>query len=823
MSRKYRDAAERLQQNVQRHLQEMKELSSSDDEDPFESNVLESVFRSYRTGGGDSQLLNRTRNLLEEAISGRAVTCLICIGSVKRADAIWTCENCCCYFHISCIQKWGNDCVSIKQNEIQAPITVYRAKKVEWCCPKCRQSYTKNQIPRKYRCYCGKTDDPPVHPWLIPHSCGEICQKRISIGGHCMHQCLLLCHPGPCPPCPQTVNGTCYCSKETKLVRCSSNKWSCGKPCQKLLLCNSHKCENECHEGTCPPCTYSSLQPCECGTEKVMRLCNDAKWQCQKPCNKPFDCGYHKCEKVCHSGSCGPCPNTGMRSCPCGAKERYVKCPDFLETCLGTCNKKQEYCEHSCPEKCHKGPCPPCQVVIQKKCSCRTHERSIPCSREFRCETKCRGSRLCGKHPCAKKCCNGNCPPCEKLCDKQLQCGRHKCTAICHLGPCYPCPRESKVTCRCKETYVTVPCGREKHVKPPKCNLPCKIKYKCGHIDENKHPCHFGECPLCKAICEKPYPKCDHYCKATCHKFVPVVFKQVEKPATPWDIQPPKTKIMALDCPPCEAPVPVICFGEHETEEQPCHSATRRPCGRECGKPLACGNHSCTQLCHLYQPDPNYPNIPFLCRQCDKECQVPRPAKCAHKCPKRACHTGECPPCEILDRILCHCGLTELYLRCKEFCTATIDTLSCKQQCPKHLECGHRCKNNCHPGECGNQVCTKKTKVYCPCGNLKKEAPCNLVNKGEANITCDESCEAKKLAIKLEKEREIQKQKQLEEEKNRRELEEYQWKLSGKKKKYKEKKMIVQEDKRNFIQKYWIVIVSSLVVIFAGVYFVSNV
>ena len=34
--------------------------------------------------------------------------------------------------------------------------------------------------------------DPPNDPWLLPHSCGEVCRKALSCG----HLCSLLCHPG---------------------------------------------------------------------------------------------------------------------------------------------------------------------------------------------------------------------------------------------------------------------------------------------------------------------------------------------------------------------------------------------------------------------------------------------------------------------------------------------------------------------------------------------------------------------------------------------------------------------------------------------------
>ena len=68
-----------------------------------------------------------------------------------------------------------------------------------WACPKCR--HESKDHPRKYVCYCGKVQDPPFDPWILPHSCGEVCKRKLS--PKCGHQCLILCHPGPCPPCPK--------------------------------------------------------------------------------------------------------------------------------------------------------------------------------------------------------------------------------------------------------------------------------------------------------------------------------------------------------------------------------------------------------------------------------------------------------------------------------------------------------------------------------------------------------------------------------------------------------------------------------------------
>lgn len=73
-----------------------------------------------------------------------------------------------------------------------------------WGCPKCRTAYQPSEVPSEYRCFCGKQKDPPLDPWLAPHTCGDICGRDLASG--CGHTCVLLCHPGPCPPCPRQVS-----------------------------------------------------------------------------------------------------------------------------------------------------------------------------------------------------------------------------------------------------------------------------------------------------------------------------------------------------------------------------------------------------------------------------------------------------------------------------------------------------------------------------------------------------------------------------------------------------------------------------------------
>lgn len=86
-----------------------------------------------------------------------------------------------------------------------------------WGCPKCRTAYLPSEVPSEYRCFCGKQKDPPLDPWLAPHTCGDICGKGLA--SDCGHTCVLLCHPGPCPPCPRQVR-PCLTKPEPQKQAC---------------------------------------------------------------------------------------------------------------------------------------------------------------------------------------------------------------------------------------------------------------------------------------------------------------------------------------------------------------------------------------------------------------------------------------------------------------------------------------------------------------------------------------------------------------------------------------------------------------------------
>ncbi|XP_075230227.1 NF-X1-type zinc finger protein NFXL1 [Lycorma delicatula] len=801
---KFLEAHTRLQASVKKHLKNGDYESSEEEEELESETILGSVLKSYSHFGGETYDLGRTQKFLEDAFQSGAAICLICIATVKRPDAIWSCIECFCFFHVQCIQRWAKDSIAHQKQGLEDRQINKSIDKLYWACPKCRKDYDSAEIPYRYYCFCGKTEDPKFHPWLVPHSCGETCNRELQ--PKCGHNCLLLCHPGPCPPCPKTVKSKCYCGRSNpQPQRCSNKFWSCGQSCGRKLACGRHLCDNVCHGGDCPSCPERSTQSCMCGNKTVIRECAEPQWHCDKVCDKKLDCGNHRCKEVCHKGDCGPCPLSLQRTCPCGKSLYLLPCIEETPTCGDTCGKTLECGQHKCFQRCHHNKCGPCLERIVKFCRCGLHSKEVPCTKEYLCETKCKRIRDCNYHPCNRKCCDGSCPPCEKPCSKTLQCGNHKCQSVCHRGPCYPCPRTVQVSCRCGLTTIVVPCGRGVRSRPPRCNKQCKIPPDCHHPSRQPHNCHFGTCPSCKQICGIKQDPCGHECKQTCHSAITDPNEGI-KPKGIWDKGVPQSVFKSKPCDPCPEPIQVTCLGNHERYDLPCHRAFSTSCERPCGRALSCGNHSCQLKCHIVLGAEDDNVAGENCEPCERGCELPRPPGCTHKCP-HACHLAPCPPCMTMLRLRCHCSLNQLFVRCGEFNSAStdkqIEMLSCNNQCPKNLPCGHRCTSTCHTNDCPNpEGCRQKVKLTCPCHRIKKDFRCNVVRAGEAVIKCDEICKAK-----AEEERQkkilLQKQQQeLEEQKNKEEFEKFQKKFQGRKK-HRERRTIDDSEKNSFFIRNW--------------------
>lgn len=819
--RSFLEASREIQDNLQKHIAKYDHLAGSDISDEEDENeavaeeVLAKVLGSYHstTSPGDQELGRAVKLTLRSAL--QSLSCLICIETVKKTDPIWSCATCYVSFHITCIQKWAKDSIFLQrqqQEEESGPVAKPSTAGLLWSCPKCRSSYGASAIPSRYLCYCGKETDPGFDPWLVPHSCGEKCGRPLQPA--CSHKCIVLCHPGACPPCPQTVRVSCHCGQSSPTVkRCSAAAWTCGKTCGRALACGIHACALSCHPVDCAPCTKTSIQSCACRRTKEPRPCSTPVWKCGTPCGKLLACGYHSCSSICHPpGECPPCPLSQVRHCPCGKRTDYVlPCTEATPCCGDTCGKLLLCKSHNCAERCHRGNCPSCLQMIVKSCRCGAKKKEVQCAKSFTCDVKCKRTRDCQRHACNKKCCE-ECPPCEQMCGKTLNCKNHKCMSRCHQGPCYPCAGQSVLTCSCGATSLTVPCGREKTMKPPRCRKLCPSAPDCHHPQRTRHNCHPGSCPPCRQVCERTL-ECGHTCPATCHEKVLVRVEDQARPVGPWEERGPSFVLKKLPCPPCCFPVPVACLGKHEVANWPCHEAKPASCGRLCGRKLPCTNHTCERECHKVRHATDDMSAGINCKKCEVECRKPRPRGCTHACPGR-CHPGPCPSCEVNLKLKCHCGISNLYIKCFQFTSSSQEeksaSLSCTDQCPKVLSCGHRCTLACHEGPCAPiSDCKKKVKTTCPCKRRKEEFRCFNINSLAVPLACDDECAAARLAAEEERRRAVREQSQEESDLSRREAELFEKRQEGGKRRRRNRRTeCVEEGGQSLFAKYRIQLVS---------------
>lgn len=604
------------------------------------------------------------------------------------------------------------------------------------------------------------------------------------------------------------MKNSCHCGAQpAQLQRCCSKAWSCGSRCNKLLACGQHYCSTPCHPGECSPCPKTSQQSCKCGKHHQIRPCISPEWTCTEPCQKTLSCQQHKCEKICHEGKCGACPRSGKRTCPCGKTEFELPCTEEIPTCGDTCEKLLQCEAHKCMRACHNGSCEKCLQMSTKKCRCGHREKSLPCTKEYLCDTKCNKTRPCTRHQCKRRCCDGNCPPCEQVCGKPLTCKNHKCPLPCHPGPCYLCPETVDIFCFCKSTKITVPCGVEKVTRPPKCREQCRVPPDCHHTKRDPHRCHFKRCPPCKQVCSQKLPNCNHTCPMKCHSAV--LTQRMEKKIVrdgPW-VPAPKAYLEVVNyaCPPCEVPVPVECLGKHKIWEFPCSSAKPFSCEAPCGRTLSCTNHTCQIPCHIATNTVNMQQASKECQDCEEPCSKPRPEGCTHEC-SLPCHPGSCPACNRSLRVLCHCKSMNLIVNCSQWTSAGEEERnllsSCKGPCRNFLACSHLCSRSCHAGECSTvEECKQKKSVQCPCKRKKKNFFCCDITSGKAKLDCDKVCEQTK-EEKKKKQLEAEKLADEEREKQRqRDQEEYERLTRGKK--HKTRKVRELRREKSFLEKHW--------------------
>ncbi|XP_008649308.1 NF-X1-type zinc finger protein NFXL1 [Zea mays] len=599
---------------------------------------------STRGDGAVPQLVQE----IQDKLSRGAVECMICYEMVRRSAAIWSCGSCFSIFHLPCIRKW-----------VRYPASAADASRAaepaspSWRCPGCQFVYATPARELTYSCFCGRRRDPPNDHFLTPHSCGEPCSKPLERAEppgakgedvdatRCPHVCVLQCHPGPCPPCK----------------------------------------------------AFAPDRPCPCGKQIIVRRCADRSTPvtCGRPCEQMLPCKRHRCEKVCHTGSCGDCAVLISVRCFCRNKNETLLCGDLMEkgelseedgvfSCNEVCGRTLACGNHACKDMCHPGPCGECELMPWKVSTCH-----------------CGKTRLLER----RASCLDTIPTCDKICDKKLPCGVHKCKVNCHEGECPPCLVLVEQKCRCGSSGQMVECHKFS-MEEFRCKKPCGLKKNCG-----RHRCSEICCPLsrkvahleggnwdphlCQISCGKKLRCGQHACQLLCHSghcppcletiftdltcacgrtsLLPPLPCGTPTPSCPHQCSVPQPcghpashSCHFGDCPPCIVPVMRECIGGHVMLRNiPCGSKDIR-CNQPCGKNRQCGIHACNRPCHPPPCDQTPANGDASSSSggkaaCGQVCGAAR-RECKHTC-TAPCHpSSPCPDlrCEFAVTITCSCG-----------------------------------------------------------------------------------------------------------------------------------------------------------------------
>jgi transcriptional repressor NF-X1 len=570
-----------------------------------------------------------------EDIANGLYECPICTSEVLRNSKVWSCKTCWTVFHLSCIKKWSKNEGSTQQRQ-QVPEGEIPPPR-QWRCPGC--NLPKDELPTSYTCWCAKEIDPKPIPGLPPHSCGQTCSKPRT-PRKCPHPCELLCHAGPCPPCPHMgPKMSCYCGKESVARRCVDTNyeagWSCGKICGDLMPCGEHTCKRGCHEGLCGSCDVLVESRCYCGKVAKAIRCSERGEQKESSLRTSLFREREIIIKgIVNPNSSSPSDSTEestiskvQQQLPESDKEIYKWVGSF--DCGSTCSRpydcKKHYCEQGCHVQTATEPHCPLSPDIVKSCPCgKTRLADMDCERES---------------------CEDPVPFCEKLCLRRLPCG-HQCRQKCHNGDCKPCEQVISVNCRCGRTTSDLICYKATE-EPPECSRFCKTLLNCG-----RHECGKQCCPGEKAASERQAAK----------------RKQRSNANTGDDFE-----------------------AEHI-------------CTRTCGRVLKCGNpeHTCQELCHRGQCGSCREAIfdelacncgrtilhpPLPCGTQPPACQYQctRPKACGHPQVSHGCHgdNESCPKCPYLVQKACMCGKKILK---NQPCWST--QISCGQTCGHKLRCG---------------------------------------------------------------------------------------------------------------------------------------
>ncbi|KAI1436694.1 hypothetical protein GGR50DRAFT_649095 [Xylaria sp. CBS 124048] len=355
-------------------------------------------------------------------------------------------------------------------------------------------------------CPCGATSvtdiAAPRESCLDPiPNCGKVCNKPLSCG----HLCQENCHAGPCSECTQEIDINCRCGRTTTSVVCSKKDLhdpTCEKICRVQLNCGRHE-----HGVRCCPAEKIAIERVISKRRNWGSVTLNEEFEaehiCIRACDRPLECGQHRCRKLCHRGSCPSCLEAIFEeiSCNCGRTVLHPPqpCGTRPPECRFDCTRPR-LCGHpQVNHTCHPDDvaCPKCPFLVEKKCICgKKTLKNQPCwFEEPRCGLPCNKKLKCGTHSCKKLCHGpGACEDealsgshCEQPCGKARSCG-HIDSEQCHAPyPCKedkPCQAKTFVTCECQHRKQEVKCSATKAQPTPQRPL-LKCDDECLRLQRN--------------------------------------------------------------------------------------------------------------------------------------------------------------------------------------------------------------------------------------------------------------------------------------------------------------------------------------------------
>ncbi|KAK8019378.1 hypothetical protein PG990_004516, partial [Apiospora arundinis] len=202
------------------------------------------------------------------------------------------------------------------------------------------------------------------------HICVRVCGRNLKCG---KHACAQMCHPGPCPTCPEAVfeEISCNCGRTVLYPPqpCGTQPPECRYECTRSSpACGHPRVSHTCHtdDKPCPPCPFLVEKRCICGKQTLK---NQPCWfeepRCGLPCGNKLKCGTHLCTKPCHRP--GECEDANIRG----------------SHCQQPCLKVKKACDHADTDPCHAPyPCKeekPCQAKTFITCECQHRKQEVRC------------------------------------------------------------------------------------------------------------------------------------------------------------------------------------------------------------------------------------------------------------------------------------------------------------------------------------------------------------------------------------------------------------------------------------------------------------